>query len=226
MSFQESLSEHAPFCLSLKIWSTLSHSRLFCQRTKEAFAFAVDFEQSRNAMQTLIRTLDHLSEYVGRATAWLTSLLVGLIGIYVVMRYVFAEPRLWMQELEWHLFALIFLLGAAYTLKADAHVRVDVFYSRFHVRQQAWVNLIGTLVFLLPFCWVVVSRSWSFVESSWLIDERSSDPGGLPARYLIKAALPLSFLLLALQGVSEGLKALRTLTQTPSSAQTDEGPTA
>lgn len=158
-------------------------------------------------MQKLVEIIDQVSEYAGRATAWLTSLLVWLICVYVVMRYLFAQPLIWLQELEWHLFALIFLLGAAYTFKADAHVRVDVFYARFSPKRKAWVNLIGILVFLIPFCLVIITRSWDFVLSAWAVQESSADPGGLPARYLIKAALPLGFLLLLLQGVAEALRA-------------------
>ena len=106
-------------------------------------------------------------------SSWLTTLLVWLVGVYVAMRYLFAEPLIWLQELHWHIFALIFLLGAAYTLKHDAHVRVDVFYAKFNPRRKAWVNLVGTLVFLIPFCLVVMSNSLDMVEAAWQIKKRS-----------------------------------------------------
>lgn len=162
-------------------------------------------------MRQAIRIIDLISEYTGRIAAWLTAILVWLVVVYVVMRYLFAEPLIWLQELHWHLFAMIFLLGAAYTLKSDAHVRVDVFYARFSSKRKSWVNLIGILMFLIPFCLIVITRSWGMVESAWQIREKSADPGGLPARYLIKAALPVGFSLLLIQGIGEALRSVLTL---------------
>ena len=158
-------------------------------------------------ISSIAKFIDRINLIVGRLTGWFTTGLVLLISIYVLMRYAFDDPRLWMQELEWHFFALIFLLGAAYTFQTDSHVRVDVFYARFSSKGKAWVNLIGILLFLLPFCWVVISRSWEFVISSWEVNERSADPGGLAARYIIKAAIPVGFSLLMLQGIGEAIKA-------------------
>lgn len=115
-------------------------------------------------------------------------------------------------ELEWHLFAAIFLLGAAYTLQEDKHVRVDVFYHRFSDKTKAWVNLIGTLILLIPFCVISFSESLSFVNSSFQLGETSPQPGGLPARWIIKSTIPAGFFLLGLQGISLITKSLITLT--------------
>jgi TRAP-type mannitol/chloroaromatic compound transport system permease small subunit len=104
-------------------------------------------------------------------------------------------------ELQWYLFSLMFLLGAAYTLKYDDHVRVDVLYSQLSRRGQAWINLAGTVLFLLPFCAVILWMSIPFVANSWAILEGSPDPGGLP-RYPIKTVIPLALLLVMVQGVS------------------------
>jgi TRAP-type mannitol/chloroaromatic compound transport system permease small subunit len=148
--------------------------------------------------------IQNFSEWTGRLVSWLVLILVLIISYDVAMRYLFQSGSVALQELEWHLFALIFLLAAAYTLKHDDHVRVDVFYrSRFmNDRQRAWVDLLGGLLFLLPFCLLLISGSVPFVSNSFGMLEGSPDPGGLPYRYLLKAAIPLGFLLLLLQGLA------------------------
>ncbi|MEZ4826603.1 MAG: TRAP transporter small permease subunit [Bacteroidia bacterium] len=158
-----------------------------------------------------LQLLDSVSEWTGRVTAWFTSVLVVLMCYDVVMRYLFSQTAVWIAEMEWHLFALIFLLGAAYTLKDDKHVRVDVFYTNFSPKKQAWVNLTGTLFFLIPFCLIVIYTSFFYAEKSWTIGEGSPDPGGLPARYLIKSAITLGFVFLLLQSVAEVIRSIRTL---------------
>ncbi len=102
-------------------------------------------------------------------------------------------------ELQWYLFSLIFLVGAAHALNAGAHVRVDIFYNRLSRTAQAWINIIGTLGFLLPFCALMVGTSWPAVTDSWARLEGSPDPGGLP-RYPLLTVIPLAFILLMLQG--------------------------
>jgi len=126
----------------------------------------------------------------------------------VLLRYAFNKSTAALFELEWHLFAIIFMVGAAYTLKYDKHVRVDVFYTNFSPKRKAWVNLIGTVFFLIPFCVVIISTSIPFVIASYNIMESSADPGGLPYRFIIKATIPIGISLLLLQGVSELLKSL------------------
>ncbi len=143
--------------------------------------------------------------------SWLTLLLVFVIVIDVAFRYLFNVTSAASFELEWHLFAVIFLLGAAYTLQQDKHVRVDVFYNRFSEKSKAWINLVGTTLLLLPFCAVAFWESLSFVEYSFAVRETSPDPGGLPARYLIKAAIPVGFLLLGLQGINLILQSITKL---------------
>lgn len=166
----------------------------------------------RKTLQTLSRAINQLNETVGRSVAWLTTVLVLVIGYDVAARYLFNTSSAGIVELEWHLFSFIFLLGAAYALKHDRHVRVDVFYQNFTPRQQAWVNLVGTVLFLLPFCYVILVESWQFTVNSWSMQEGSPDPGGLPARYLVKAAIPLGFLLLLLQALSLLFTSILTLT--------------
>jgi TRAP-type mannitol/chloroaromatic compound transport system permease small subunit len=159
-------------------------------------------------LHQIIFIIEKISEMVGRAASWLTTLLVLLVCFDVLRRWLINDTEAWIMELEWHIFALIFLLGAAYSLQRDKHVRVDLFYTNFSERDKAWVNLVGTLLFLIPWCVLIVIFSWEYATESLHIDEGSPDPGGLPARYLIKFAIPLGIFLLLLQAIAELLKAV------------------
>lgn len=154
------------------------------------------------ALRAFVRFAEGVNERVGTGVAWLTSVLVLVVCYDVFTRYVLQNSLVAVQELEWHLFALIFLLGAGYSLKHDKHVRVDVFYSRFSPRAQAWVNLVGSVLFLIPFCVLVVWSSQNFVGNAFRFGETSPDPGGLPARWVLKAAIPVGFVFLLLQGMA------------------------
>ena len=162
-------------------------------------------------LKAYIRFADGLNERVGRAIAWLTAVLVAVVCYDVFTRYLLENSLVAVQELQWHLFALIFLIGAAYSLKHDNHVRVDLFYSRFSRRKQACVNLVGNLLFLIPFCLIVIVSSQSFVANAFRIGEISPDPGGLPARWVLKAAIPLGFFFLLLQGLALACRSLLTI---------------
>jgi len=155
--------------------------------------------------------IDALNEYTGRLISWLAGIMVVVFCFDVAMRYIFNVSFASVFELEWHFFAAIFLIGAGYTLKHDKHVRVDVFYGEMSPKKQAYVNLLGVLLFLLPICIVIIKTSLLFVYNSWIIRENSPDPGGLPARYIIKAFIPIGFSLLLLQGISLALKSLATI---------------
>jgi TRAP-type mannitol/chloroaromatic compound transport system permease small subunit len=155
------------------------------------------------AVGRLCRAIDRLNELVGRGSRLLTLLMVLVTTTDVVMRYVFRTSFVFVQELEWHLFAVLFLLAAGYAhLKGD-HVRVDIFYARMTPRAQALVDLIGGFLFLFPTCFLIVTTSVPFIRASVAVLEGSPDPGGLPGRFLLKMAIPVGFILLGLQGVSE-----------------------
>ncbi len=158
-----------------------------------------------NFLTKMVNFIDRISEWSGRAIAWLVLALVLLVCYDVAMRYLWQSGSIALQELEWHLFALIFLLGAAYTLKHDEHVRVDLLYGsrRLNDKQRAVVNLSGSVLLLIPFCILIIYTSWPFVATSYAINEVSPDPGGLSHRFLIKAAIPVGFALLLIQGLSE-----------------------
>lgn len=157
--------------------------------------------------------IDGLNERLGTAMAVLVVAMTTIIVYDVTMRFVFKRGSVALQELEWHLFAVIFLIGAAYTYRHDGHVRVEVFFQRFSPRTKAWINIAGNLLFLLPLSVLVISSSWGFVSSSWQYHETSPDPGGLPATFLIKATIPLGFALLILQGAADTVRQLLSLTQ-------------
>lgn len=153
-------------------------------------------------MEALIKTIDWINEYVGRGIAYLSSGLVALICYDVAMRYLFRYTKIWIVELEWHLFALLFLLGLGYTFLHDRHVRVDVFYARYSAKGKAWINLLGSLLFLLPLCVVVLMTSFDFAARAYQWGEASADPGGLPFRWIVKSGVFVGFALLTLQAIS------------------------
>ncbi len=164
-------------------------------------------------LNKLAGLIDQLNEWIGRLAAWLVIALVLLVCYDVTMRYLFQAGSVALQELEWHLFALIFLFGAAYTLKYDEHVRVDVIYQAKWMtpRRQAMVNLFGCLFLLFPFCVLMIISAVPFVEQSYGWGESSPDPGGLPYRWLLKAMIPAGFVLLVLQGVALCIRSLQTI---------------
>jgi len=163
---------------------------------------------------SIVQYIDHASEWFGRIVSWLVLLLVLIIVYDVVMRYFFQSGSVALQELEWHLFALLFLLGGAYTLKHDGHVRVDIFYQCkwMNDRKRAWIDLLGSLFFLVPFSVLIIVSSWPFVARAFLIAEGSPDPGGLPYRFVLKAMIPLAFVLLALQGLAVIIRSIKVIT--------------
>jgi TRAP-type mannitol/chloroaromatic compound transport system permease small subunit len=141
--------------------------------------------------------------------------MVLLICYDVTMRYSFHQGSVALQELEWHLFALIFLLGSAYTLKHNNHVRVDILYQSQYLsnKHRALINIFGILLFLIPFCVLILITTWPFVENAYYYLEGSPDPGGLPYRYLLKGSILVAFTLLILQGLAELLRNYLILTK-------------
>lgn len=126
------------------------------------------------------------------------------------MRYLFRSGSIGIQELEWHLFSIIFLIGAAYTLKNDEHVRLDILYRSKLLtdKHRAWIDVFGTLFILIPFCLLIIISAWPFVSQAYIHNEASPDPGGLPARWLIKSMIPVGFCLVLIQGIAEAIKKL------------------
>ncbi len=161
-----------------------------------------------NILKKICGVIDRINEWVGHLVAWVTLGLVVVVFVDVVMRYLFNTSFVFTQELEWHLFGFIFLIGAGYTLLHDGHVRVDIIYQKLGPKAQAWINFIGVLFFLLPGCIMVVITSWKFTQTAWGVMEGSPDPGGIPFRFLIKGCIPVGFALITLQGLSLGIHSL------------------
>lgn len=166
---------------------------------------------SESALKSLSIRLDRVAELVGNAAAWLALVLVLVTFAVVMLRYLFQLGWIAMQESILYLHASLFLLGAAYTLKKDGHVRVDIFYRGFTEKRKALVDLLGSLLLLLPVCGFLLWASWDYVTIAWSIHEGSHEAGGLPYVYLLKTLIPVAVLLLILQGISQALSSLSTL---------------
>jgi TRAP-type mannitol/chloroaromatic compound transport system permease small subunit len=162
-------------------------------------------------MQKVINIINNITERVGKIASWCAVLMVIIISLDVIIRYLFKFTFIWIIELEIYLFGFLFLLGSGYALKHEKHVRVDVFYSKLTAKGKAIIDILGGLLYLVPWCCITVSASWKYAYSSFLIGESSPQPGGLPALYILKFAIALGFFLLLLQGIAHILKALTIL---------------
>ena len=147
--------------------------------------------------------IDSSIKYLGYFTAFIVAILVLLVVYDATARYLFSTGSIALQELEWHLFDVIILFGIAYTLRENAHVRVDIFYSNYSAKKKALTNVISSLFFILPFSVLIIYIGIDFVHMSFIQNEASSNPGGLEFRYLVKALLPLSFVFLTLQALRD-----------------------
>lgn len=165
-------------------------------------------------MRTLIK-MEQLVNRIGDVLGWLSSVLFLLLLVNVVydvvMRYVFNDVSIAFQEMEWHLFSSVFLLGVPFAIRSAGHVRVDVFYERLSLRAKAIIDLLGTLIFLLPFCLLVAWFGIDFAKESYALGETSGDPGGLAYRWVIKAMIPTSFIFMAISGIGLLLNSINTI---------------
>jgi len=166
-------------------------------------------------MEKLIKLLEGIGEWVGKKVSYLTTALMLLICYDVLMRYFFNFSQIWMTEVEIYFYSFLFLLGSAYAFKHDKHVRVDVFYANFSEKRKAWVNLLGGLFLLLPWCIVILIVSFDYAMSSFSIGEGSPQPGGLPALYILKSSIFVGFLLLFFQGIASVLRSVLVLQGKP-----------
>lgn len=149
--------------------------------------------------------------WIGYLAAVALAGLILLVVYDALMRYLFQSGSIALQELEWHLFDVVIMLGIAYTLQRAAHVRVDIFYDQYSDRVRHIINIIGALFFILPFSLLIIYVGFDFVMISFTQLEASSDPGGLPYRFLVKSLLPLAFILLIIQTLSEVYKEFASL---------------
>ena len=155
---------------------------------------------------TISKILDSVESFIdwsGRTVSWLSLFLVLVTFIVVVMRYIFDSGSIALQEVTTYLHATIFLVGMAYTLQQDAHVRVDIFYAQFSKQTKAWVDLFGALFLLLPFMLFVSWVSWVYIAGSWSVLEGSREAGGLPGVFLLKSLILVMTSLLSLQAFTQ-----------------------
>ena len=157
-------------------------------------------------MERLQKVIDRFSDIFGRISIMLLILLLLNVFYDVIARYFFKSSSIGMQEMEWHLFSSMFLIGIAYTLKEEGHVRVDVLYEKFSEKKQAWVNVLGCIFFLFPFVGLIMWFGYGFAFEAYDLGEMSGDPGGLKYRWIIKSMIPLSALMLAISGLGFLLK--------------------
>lgn len=147
--------------------------------------------------------IDKTIKYLGYFTSFILALLVLLVVYDATMRYLFSEGSTALQELEWHFFDVVILLGIAYTMKHASHVRVDIFYERYSKKTQLLVDILSSLFFILPFSFLIIYIGIDFVHLSFVQHEASSDPGGLKFRWIVKSLMPLSFVFLSLQALRD-----------------------
>ncbi|MEJ2592320.1 MAG: TRAP transporter small permease subunit [Candidatus Thiodiazotropha sp.] len=173
-------------------------------------------------LQRLADTCEAINEWLGRAVSWLSLLMVLVTFVIVVLRYAFDLGWIWLQESVTYMHAALFLIGAAYTLKHEGHVRVDIFYSRFGRRGKAWVDLFGSLLLLMPVCLFIFIVSWDYVAQSWELHEGSQEAGGLNGVYLLKSLILMLAGLLVLQGLAGAIRKLLFLSGLSAAEPTGE----
>lgn len=156
-------------------------------------------------MQTIIDKLEQTSELTGRFISWFTVFIVLVTFLVVVLRYVFDIGSIALQESISYMHAFVFMLGAAYTLKHEGHVRVDIFYRKMSASKKAWVDFLGTVFLLFPVCLFIFIGSWDYVVTSWKQLEESGEAGGLAFVYILKSSLLIMPVLLMLQGTALAL---------------------
>lgn len=162
-------------------------------------------------MNRIAASLEAINSWIGRTVSWLTLAMVIVTFVIVLLRYGFDLGWIWLQESVTVMHALVFMLGAAYTLADDEHVRVDIFYGRLDKRGRAWVNCLGVCFLLVPFCLLILISGWDYVVSAWAVREGSPQAGGLPGVYLLKSIILIMPVLLLLQGASLFLRQLPLL---------------
>ena len=149
---------------------------------------------------------DRISDVIGYISGGLMILMMFNVFYDVINRYLFKSGSIALQEMEWHLFSVMFLLGISYALKEDGHVRVDLIYDTLNKKKQAIINIVGTVVFLIPFSLLIAFGSIDFVAEAYNVGEISGDPGGLTHRWIIKASIPFAFFLLVMSSIGFVIK--------------------
>lgn len=174
-------------------------------------------------MNTSLKFITKIIDALGNLCSLLMLLMIANVFYDVVMRYFFNDVSIGMQELEWHLFAAMFMFGIAYTLKEDAHVRVDIFYDVMSARKKAIINIAGSLLFALPMTLLILYYGYDYTYEAYSIGEGSGDPGGLPHRWIVRSVIPLSSFFLVLSIIHVVLSNIQILSGPEASEQNNEG---
>ena len=174
-------------------------------------------------MNTSIRVIGKFIDMLGNLCSVLMMLMIINVFYDVVMRYFFNDVSIGMQELEWHLFAAMFMFGIAYTLKEDAHVRVDIFYDSMAQRKKSFINIFGSIVFALPITLLIFYYSIDYTYEAYSMGEGSGDPGGLPHRWIVRSVIPLSSIFLVLAIIHVVLSHIQILTTKHDDSAKQEG---
>lgn len=156
--------------------------------------------------------IDGLSRRIGFAAAWMAAAMVIVQFLVVMLRYIFGIGSLMMQESLTYMFSVLFMLGAAYTLLNEGHVRVDIFYRTAKKSTQAIVDILGNLFFLIPTCVLILYISQPYVAASWAVLEGSKETSGIPGVFLLKSLIPVFAVMLILQGIANAIRAYLILT--------------
>lgn len=170
------------------------------------------------------RVLDGILDRVGACFSWLWLAVVAVILVSVISRYVFSEGSVTMEEIQWHISSVVWLVGLSYAFIHDSHVRVDVIHERLSLRRQVWIELLGMLLLALPFLAIGVYMGWPYFHESFLQGEVSQAPAGLPYRWAMKFFLPLAFVLLVIAAISRVLKCTALLFGWPRPIRIDSEP--
>ena len=173
-------------------------------------------------MNTSLKFIGKIIDALGNLCSLLMLLMIANVFYDVVMRYFFNDVSIGMQELEWHLFAAMFMFGIAYTLKEDAHVRVDIFYDAMSAKKQAIINIFGSLFFALPITLLILYFGYDYAFDAYQMGEGSADPGGLPHRWIVRSIIPVSSLFLVLAIIHVLLSNIQVLTNKDSNNPTNE----
>ena len=167
-----------------------------------------------NLLLKIAQCINQFSLGLGQLISWLTLLLVILVMTVVISRYLLGVGSIAIQESVTYVHAIVFMLGLAFTLQRGGHVRVDIFYREFSPRRKAAVDLIGTIIFLLPLCGLILFSSWDYVMASWSIKETSSETGGIAAVYLLKTLIIMMPITLGMQGIAQMIDSILIITKT------------
>jgi TRAP-type mannitol/chloroaromatic compound transport system permease small subunit len=163
-----------------------------------------------DAAPAAVRRIEAFIDATGRLTLYLTLAMIGLVAVNVLLRYAFSFGSVWAQELEWHLLVPLILFGASYALRHGEHVRVDIVYGRFSQRNKDLVDFVSAIL-AMAIAALFIWYSVFYVQQSWVIDEGSPDPGGIPHRFLLKALIPIGFALLLAQSFASALNSWHKL---------------